>query len=211
MHIKVWADFTCQYCMIGKKRLQEALQKEGVKDAEIEIMSYLLNPDLEGKDGVLMIEHIMKEYGRSREQVQANFRLLEEEAAELGIPMHLENTVSSYTRPAHRLFQHLKEKGLGNAFFDLAQAAQFEHGQRLSDRETLVRLAGQLGVARQEALSALDSAVNEAKVMQDHQEAVARGLSYVPHYLFSDGSWFEGDVPMAGYQQAIRQVLQKEN
>ena len=61
MDIQVWADFQCPYCMIGKKRLQKALEELGITDAQVSVRSFLLSPERAGADGKSMLKHVVDE------------------------------------------------------------------------------------------------------------------------------------------------------
>ena len=79
MDIQVWADFQCPYCMIGKKRLQKALEELGITDAQVSVRSFLLSPERAGAEGKSMLKHVVDEYQTTEDKVEQNFKRLEEE------------------------------------------------------------------------------------------------------------------------------------
>ncbi len=207
MDIRVWADFHCPYCYIGKARMKKALREAGVSGARLFLRTYLLNPEASEREGESLNEYSINQYGAKPEKVYANNARLEAEARELGLGMDLKSARYANMTDAHRLFHHAKTRGLGEAFFDLAQQALFTRGALLSDRETLLTLAQQAGVPRDEAWDALTGDRYKAEVVADYKEGLDRAIDYIPYYVFGDGSHFSGDRSDAEYLSAVEKHL----
>ena len=44
MKIKLFSDMVCPYCYVGKLRLDQAIEKLGLTDAEVEFKAFQLHP-----------------------------------------------------------------------------------------------------------------------------------------------------------------------
>ena len=204
MDIQVWADFHCPFCYIGKKRLLDALETLGVGDARVMVRSFLLNPRPGEKNGITLLDYVAGQYGADRDSIMAGFTRREAEAREAGLPMDMAKARFGDTRDAHRLHQFARARGLGGAFFDLAQRALFSQGLLLSDRETLLDLARQAGVDRNEAEEVLDSRRFLAELEADDAEARAMDIDYVPYFVIDGSHHFSGALGREEYLRELR-------
>ena len=65
-------DVVCPWCIIGFKRLQQAINELGIQDQiEIEWQSFELNPDMP-TEGENLAEHISRKYGSTTEKYKGS-------------------------------------------------------------------------------------------------------------------------------------------
>ncbi len=209
MNIKIWSDFLCPYCVLGKMRLQNALLAAGVTDANIEMKSFLLNPGEDNPEGMRMHEHLMSKYQYSEEEVGESFNNLTAAGAELGFAFDFASAIHAGTDRAHALFQHMKAKGLGTAFSDLLQKAGFQQGADLHDEETLLRLATSLGVDKEEAKKAMYNQDNQQKAQAEYEEALVYGARGVPFFVIDERFAISGAQSEEVFEKTIKRAQNK--
>lgn len=209
MDIKVWADFRCPYCYIGKRRLHNALKELGAT-ARVDVRSYLLNDIDNAPPGQPLSGYVAAEYGKDLQSVLANFQDVQAQARALGLPANMENTRYAYMMDAHRVLQYAGTVGLGEAFMDAAQRAFFADGAVLSDHKTLLRLAEEAGLDRETVKAVLQGDRFHKEAMADHREAQRVPVDYVPYYIV-DGKWhFSGDLSDGEYVGYLKKAMEEK-
>lgn len=207
MDIQVWADFHCPYCYIGKERFHQALAALGLADkARIIPRSFLLNPKKDRPEGLILSEHVKREYGTSLDKILDNFRRLNQQARTLGLPMDMEQARYASMMDAHRLLQYAKTQGLGEAFFRKAQEALFAHGAVLSERDTLLEIAVDTGLIRDAVIEVLDSGRFQEEVLAEDRTAREMNIDYVPYYLVDQAHHFSGDLDREEYERHLKKA-----
>jgi predicted DsbA family dithiol-disulfide isomerase len=74
-------------------------------------------------------------------------------------------------------------------------AAYFMEGRLIGDRDTLVELAGEIGIDRESAREALDSGAFADEVRADEREAVELGITGVPFFVINRRYGVSGAQP----------------
>lgn len=205
MDIQVWADFRCPYCYIGKQRLRNALKELGIA-AQIHVRSYLLNAVDNAPAGQPLFEYSAAEYGRDISRVLENFRDVQAQARELGLPINMEKTRYAFMVDAHRLLQYARTLGLDERFFETAQRAFFADAAVLSDHDTLLRIAGEAGLDLNAARAVLQSDRFHHEVMADYNEALQIPVDLVPYYVVDGTLRFSGDLSDEDYASHLKQA-----
>ncbi len=190
--VKVWADFTCPYCYIAKHAFYQVVKDLDRLDLKLEVMSFELNPN-QGSDEVRgLVDNLAASYGISLAEATEMAQTSEREVKAAGLPADFLKIRQSSTHDAHRLYHYALTQGLGMTFFDLAQQAYFVDGIVLSDRVSLLELAAAAGLEESAADQVLQSDAFAEAVKADHDRAVQKQIQYVPHFVWSDGSFSEG-------------------
>ena len=135
MKIQVWLDFRCPFCYIGEKRLKDALEMAGI-DAEIEMMSFELDPRVSEEIKGSVAQGLAIKYGMSILEAEANLKRTEEMAKASGLVMKYDTVKDANTFKAHKVLQYAKEQGMGNEFTELGMAGYFNQGKHLGQDET---------------------------------------------------------------------------
>lgn len=142
-----------------------------------------------------MDEHLAHKYGMSTEEAkQRNAQVLASIRA-LGLPADFDTIRRTNTQPAHRLLQFAKTKGLGTPLYDLVQRAYYAEGKLISSTETLLALAEEAGIEREEAQAALEDERYAEALQFDVQEARQLGISGVPFFVFDRSMAVSGAHP----------------
>ncbi len=106
MKIEVWTDFGCPFCIIGKRKLENALLKFPMKDkVEIVYRSFQLDPNARSR--TVSVEQLALEKGMSVEQMKAKqVQVAKMIKKESGLDVNYDKIVISNTFDAHRLIHH---------------------------------------------------------------------------------------------------------
>ncbi|HSK68108.1 MAG TPA: DsbA family protein [Candidatus Limnocylindria bacterium] len=209
MDIQVWADFQCPYCMIGKRKLQRALDALGVK-ADVRIRSYILYPEDRGPQKETYAEHTVRISGADIHRLLAKYDRMEKEARDLELAMHLRLARHADVWDAHRLFQYAVREGRGREFFDLGQKAVFTEGLPISDHGVLLRVAEEAGLDVRAAMRVLRSGDFLDQVKEDFETGLNMGIDYIPYYLLDSRYLFSGDLTQEEYDRGLRRALGME-
>ena len=206
MKITIWSDFVCPFCFIGQSHLNKALENfNHCEEVEIEYKSFLLMPDVEYVPGQDYVQAFSKMKGIPMEQAKTMFKRVTDMAYTSGVDINYDVAKLTSTFDAHRVFQYAKEQGRGNEFFNRLYVAHLSEGEVLSDPETIVRLAEEVGLDGTEVGRIMESRKYTEQLTQDIAESHSIGVQGVPFYVF------EGKYTMSGAQpvDVFKQVLEK--
>ncbi len=141
------SDVSCPWCAVGLASLQQALSKLGGEvTAEIHFQPFELNPQMPA-DGEDSTEHLMRKYGSSAQQIDANRKVICERGAAVGFTFNMDRRSRVYnTFDAHRLLHWAALEGKELALKQALLRAYFTDGEDVSNHDTLVRLASSVGL-----------------------------------------------------------------
>ncbi len=196
MKVEIWSDVVCPWCFIGKRRFETALDRfEHRADVEVEFRSFELNPNAEPQPEGSLEEALARKYGVSLEQARAmNARVMDAAAGE-GLQYRFDIARRGNTFDAHRLIHLAAADGLQAAMKERLMAAYFMEGRAIGDRDTLVELAGEVGVDPGRARAALDSDEFADDVRADEREAAELGITGVPFFVINRRYGVSGAQP----------------
>ncbi|MCG5244219.1 DsbA family oxidoreductase [Azospirillum doebereinerae] len=184
MLIETFADLTCPWCYIGKRRLDRALeQRPGIR-ADLRWQPFQLNPEMP-PGGMARADYLVAKFGGA-ERARQIHRVVEETAERDGLALALDRiqrTPSSFD--AHRLIRIAGRRGLGNAMADALFTAYFAEGVDIGDRDALAATAALVGLDFAEARRLLDTDAEAASVHAADSLARQMGLQAVPCYIFN--------------------------
>ena len=202
------SDVSCPWCAVGLASLQQALAKlEGEVAAEIHFQPFELNPQMapEGEDST---EHLVRKYGSSAEQIDANRAAIRDRGAALGFTFNMDRRSRVYnTFDAHRLLHWAELEGRDLALKQIFLRAYFTDGEDVSAHATLVRLAGEAGLDTQRAQQILASDTYADEVRAQEQFFQSRGIHSVPATIINGKHLISGGQPPEAFEQALRQIM----
>ena len=203
--VEIWSDVACPWCYIGKRRWERALEAfEDSASVETVWRSFQLDPTIAKGDRRPHDQVLAEKYRASPEQVRAmNDRVTSLAAAE-GLHYDFERYVRVNTFDAHRLAHLARTHDLGPAMHERLFHGQFADGEVLDDPDTLVRLAGEVGVPTDEADSMLDSDTYASDVDDEMRLARALGVTGVPFFAFDRRFAVSGAQPTDVFIEALR-------
>lgn len=201
------SDPVCPWCAIALQELAQALERLPAElEIELAFQPFELNPDMPaaGQDAV---EHIMQKYGRSAADVARSQENITARGLEIGFHFDLRKRTHFYnTFDAHRLMRWAETRGKQRPLAHLLFRAYFSDGRNISDRETLASLAGDVGLARDEALEVLSSGQFSREVQEREHYYTSRGVHAVPAVVLNGKHLISGAQAADYYEKALRQV-----
>lgn len=207
MKIMIWSDFVCPFCFIGQSHLDKALATFAHADTvEIKYKSFLLMPNVAYEPGKSYAETFAEVKGLPVNQAQAMLSQVTEQAKQSGVQIDYDIAKLTSTYAAHRIFQYAKTEGKGTEFFKRYYAAHFSEGEVLSDRETIVRLAEEVGLDGEAVNKILDTEEYSEQVNQDVAESQAIGVQGVPFFVFNNKYAVSGAQPVDVFKQVLDKV-----
>jgi predicted DsbA family dithiol-disulfide isomerase len=206
VELEIWSDIMCPFCYMGKRRLEKALQ-EFVHRDELTMVwrSYQLDPELQSAPGVSIHEYLARRKGMTRDWSVRMHAQLEKSAAELGLSYDFDKVVMANSFDAHRLAHFARTRGLQDPMQERLFAAYFGEGRDMGDRDTLVGLAGEVGLDSEEARTILAGSAFADDVRRECQEAEELGAGGVPFFVIDRRYGFTGAQP----SELILEVLTK--
>ena len=197
MRIDIWSDLVCPWCYVGKRRFEQALAAFEHSDAvEVVHRSFQLNPSAPKGETAPRRDVLKAKYGLTDAQADQMDAKMERTAAEAGLEYHLAGGLTGNTFDAHRLLHLARDRGLQDAAIERFYRAYFTERRSLFDRESLVTLAVEAGLTRQEVQSVLEGDAYADAVKADGEEARAAGANGVPFYVI------DGRYAVSGAQPA---------
>lgn len=204
MKIKIWADYSCPFCYIGKRVLQKAIEESGYEDVEIEYKAFLLDPNAPMENTESTETALARKYRISSFEAKQMIEGVVQRAKSVGLYYRYELVQATNTQMAHRLLKLAKDdqkKGLNEALYH----AYFMEGKNLSNPKDLAEIAYQHGISTEEvhALFTLSDGLNA--LQNDLKEAQALRISGVPFFLFEDGTSIKGAQPIRVFKDKLSQ------
>lgn len=182
--VHVWSDIACPWCWIGKRRLEQALSRFAARDAvELTFHSFELDPSAKTNQEGTYAERLARKYRRTVEQAQQMIDDMTARAAADGVTIDFTRVQATNTFDAHRLLHFAREHGKQVELKERVMKAYFEEGLLVSDHDTLVRLASDVGLDGDAARGVLASDAYARAVRTDENEAAELGVSGVPFFV----------------------------
>ncbi|RLU04324.1 disulfide bond formation protein DsbA [Pseudomonas prosekii] len=203
------SDVVCPWCALGATALEQAIKNvAGEVAVELTYKPFELNPDMPA-EGEHAVQHLMRKYGRTAEDVAAGKALQIARGEAIGFKFDLEKRSHFYnTFDAHRLLLWALQQGRQVALKRALMRAYFSDGQNPSDRETLVRLAAEVGLDAQAAREVLASDAFASEVLELEAFYRQRGINSVPAMVLNGRHLVSGSQSVEYYEQMLRQMAQ---
>ena len=207
LRIDFVSDVVCPWCAIGLASLEQALERvRGEVEADIHFQPFELNPQLpaEGEDAA---GHLQRKYGMSAEQAASNQQAIVDRGAALGFTFDMARRSRIYnTFDAHRLLHWAGAEGRQRELKHALLRAYFTDGRDVSNRDTLVQLAGDTGLDAERARTVLESGEFTDEVRADEEFFIQAGIRGVPAIIIERKHLISGGQPVEVFEQALRQV-----
>jgi predicted DsbA family dithiol-disulfide isomerase len=141
----------------------------------------------------------------SVEQAREAERRMVETAAGEGLDFRFDLIRSGRTFDAHRLVHLAHEHGRGDEAKERLLRAYFSEGELMSDHDTLVRLATEIGLDEDEVRAALAGDRYAAAVGDDERTAAELGITAVPTFVIDRAIGVSGAQPPSALLEFLRQ------
>lgn len=207
IHIDLFTDIVCPWCLIGTARLDQALAMLD-REVKVEIIHhpFLLDPETprEGRNTKQWLE---KKYGGDVGAMQSRVEMM---AREAGVPLDMSVQPMSYpTIEPHTLIRMAPPEhqyGLAKAY----ARAYFLEGKNITDRELLADIATEHGYTREQSIAVLDDANEHNTTQAMALSAAQQGINGVPFFIFNNQFAISGGQPVEVFERAFRVALGEE-
>lgn len=212
MKIEIWSDFVCPFCYIGKRRLEIALEKFPHKDdITLEYKSYELDPNAEVNPGQNMHEYLATKKGISVDQAKKMNESVGQQAEEVGLTYNFDMMQHTNTFDAHRVAKYASEHDKGKEMTERLLSAYFTESKLISDQETLIELAEEVGLDVDEVTALLKVDDYAIHVRGDEEQARQIGVQGVPFFVFNEKYAVSGAQSPDTFTDVLKQVWEEEN
>jgi predicted DsbA family dithiol-disulfide isomerase len=206
MDVEIWSDIACPWCYIGKRRFEAALARfEHRDEVRVTWRSFELDPAAPAEREGERAARLAEKYGMSIEQAREMERRMTDTAAGEGLDFRFDIARSGATFDAHRVVHLAAEHDRQDAMKERLLRAYFTEGELMSDRETLTRLAGEVGLDHDEVRQMLATDRFADDVRDDERTATRFGISAVPTFVIDRSIGASGAHP----PEALLELLQK--
>ena len=206
LRIDIWSDIACPWCLVGKRRLEKAL--EGFEHpVAIHWRSFELDPSAprEREGDASYAARLAKKYSVPTAQAEAMIARMTETGAADSIAFRFDRIRPGNTFDAHRLVHLAAAHGEGDAMKEAFFRAYLEDGVAIGDPEAIAEVAVAAGLDPDEVRDVLDSDRYASGVRQDEEQAAALGIRGVPCFVIERQWAIQG----AQEADAIRSVLER--
>lgn len=203
MKIQLYADFTCPFSYMGKRRLDEVMVASD-EPIEFELKAFQLTPDAPKDKAVRTVDLLAKKFGKTPEEtLETTKRLRDQAAQEYGLEYNYDTMIAPNTENAHRLTKWSTQFGKAHDLTERFFAAIFTRGMNLNEEKDLLQIIEEAGLDVARAKDVLHSDDYKGAVAADRKEAMQHGIRSVPTYVF-DNKVIAGAQPVEMFLQAMK-------
>lgn len=207
MKIDIWSDVACPFCYIGKRHLEAALEQFPHKnDVQVTWHNFELDPHASRDNKEDQYTLLARKYGMSREQAIENTERVAASGEKAGLAFAFDKVIPTNTFDAHRLIQFAAQHGKQDEMEERLFAAYFMEGKHISNKETLLAIAAELGL---DATEVLNSDAYTKEVRKDEADAQALGIRGVPFFVFDMKYAVSGAQPVTAFTQTLEKVWEE--
>ncbi len=185
MYLDIYFDTICPWCLIGKKRLDQALKTRTHVSLKVRWKPFLLNPNM-GPNGMDRQVYLEQKFGGPT-RAKRVYDAIAQTGYDNDINFRFDkikytpNSVDSHRLVAYSTRFNLEAK-LVQRFF----SAFFMEGENLGDPLILAELAEEIGLDKKDCLQFLQSDELRDIVIQSDREARELGVHGVPAFVARD-------------------------
>jgi len=207
--IDVISDVVCPWCFVGKRQLEQALDrfKQAYPDQPAPTVRwhpFQLNPDLPA-EGMGRDQYLQKKFGTP--DGGAIYDRVREAASDVGLDLKMNDIERQpNTIRAHAVISLCQEK-TQDAVVEALFEAYFQRGRDLTDDATLIEVAREGGIPE----PAIEAAISDESVHETIRRADSSardlGVQGVPFFIFNQKLAVSGAAGADTLMQAAEKVL----
>jgi predicted DsbA family dithiol-disulfide isomerase len=206
VNVEIWSDIACPWCYIGKRHFEAALgQFEQSDQVNVTWRSFELDPAAPHERTGDRAERLAEKYGMTVQQAREAEERLTAVAAGEELPFRFDIARSGNTFDGHRLVHLAGTHDLQDTMKERLLRAYFTEGELISDHDTLVRLAVEVGLDEQEVRELLAGDAYADEVREDERTAGELGISAVPTFVVDRKLGVSGAQPADALLDLLRQ------
>lgn len=208
--VQIWSDVACPWCYVGKRRFEQAVERFRAEGGDVSVTyrSFELSPetpvDFEGDE----VDFLARHKGMQRDQVVTMLDQMTVVAADEGLAYDFAALQHTNTVLAHQLLHLARSHGQQAAMKERLLAAYFVEGRHVGRVGDLADLAAEIGLDRDEVVTALESGTHLDDVRADQQRALELGIRGVPFFVLDDRLGVSGAQDPEVLLGALRQAAE---
>lgn len=209
MKIDIWSDIGCPFCYLGTTQLNQALAAfEHKGEVQVQHHSFQLDPSAPFETTETLNEMLSNKKGFSVEQADSMNQRVAAMFESAGLVMNYKQAVPVNTFKAHRLAHFAAQHGKQEAMQTRLFKAFFTDAKNVADTDTLVQLASDVGLDKEQARRALESDECMDSVKADIEQAARYGIQGVPFFIFNGKYAISGAQGSEAFSRALQQIWQ---
>jgi predicted DsbA family dithiol-disulfide isomerase len=208
MKIEIWSDIACPFCYIGKKHLEEALEKfANAKDIEIVWKSFQLDPEMKPTSGQSLYESLAERKGWSIAQTKQITQNVIKMGVAAGLQLNFDKVIPANTYKAHCLLQFAKNANKGNEVKEALFKAYFTDGKDIANEQILMEIAQSAGL-NEFTPTVFSSEKILEKIQTDIYESRQVGVQGVPFFVINNQYAISGAQPANVFTNTLQKAYQ---
>jgi predicted DsbA family dithiol-disulfide isomerase len=209
VRIDVVSDVVCPWCFIGKHRLEKALALKPDIAVEVHWRPFFLN-DWIPREGISREQYLTTKFG-SPERYKGIAQRVTAAAAAEGLVYAADKVKRQpNTLDCHRLIRWAEGIGKAAEMKQRLMDLYFTQGADLTERETLVQAAADVGLDADTVRAQLAGDRDVAQVEQDAQSAKEAGIEGVPCFIFGGKFAISGAQAPEDLAEALERMANAE-
>ncbi|MAI39375.1 thioredoxin domain-containing protein [Alteromonas genovensis] len=184
--IDMVSDVVCPWCIVGYKRLQQAIQQLDNISVEVKFHPFELNPAMP-EEGQNLREHVIEKYGITPAQSSENRQRLIDVGKTIGFDFNLaDDATMQNTFKAHQLIHYADEMGLAVPMKMRLFEAYFTEGKDINNTDILIQEGSSIGLDVQTIKDVLADERYSDAVRQLESAWMQRGIQSVPTFVIGN-------------------------
>jgi predicted DsbA family dithiol-disulfide isomerase len=206
--LDILSDPVCPWCMIGKARLDRALEQKPGHPFEIEWHPFQLNPDMP-KAGMDRTAYLEGKFG-GKANAAATYAPIDAAAREAGFDIdwgaipRIPNSLDAH-RLIHWAGLEQRQTPVVSALF----GAYWREGRDIGDHDTLADIADGVGMDAAVVRRLLGSDADVEDISARDRHARERGVTGVPTFIIANQHVVPGAQPSELWIQLIDEILEQ--
>jgi predicted DsbA family dithiol-disulfide isomerase len=146
----------------------------------------------------------------SIEQAKGNINNMVQMGKEVGLEYNFDTLILTNTFDAHRLTMYAKKHGLMHEMTDRILQAYYTESKHIGNHSTLIELAVEVGLDRDEVTNMLASTEMSNEVRADEQEASEYGIRSIPFFLINKKYAISGAQATEVFVESINSIIEQD-
>jgi predicted DsbA family dithiol-disulfide isomerase len=204
MEIKMFSDTICGWCYIGKKRLDDALQRLDLPNSIVTHLPFQLNPQMPNV-GMNRLEYVKTKFGNiENAKPMYDNMIMQGEQEDLEIKLD-KIKVTPNTVKSHLLIDLSREQNKEHEVINELFHFYFTKAKDIGNEEVLINLGRKYGIEEKKIKDCFSSEINIKKINEMDVTAKKMGITGVPFFVFNDKNSLSGAQPVENLIEAIQQ------
>jgi predicted DsbA family dithiol-disulfide isomerase len=191
----------CPWCYVGMARFERAIAAYG-RPVDIALHPFQLDAGAP-IPGVSAAFHYERKFGPQYEEM---FARVTSAANEAGLQMHMDGAITANTFDAHRAIAYARASGRDRELEQRYFTDYFVAGKDVSDRSVLADGATAVGIDRAAIAAYLASDDGVDALRKELSQAMERGITAVPAFVFNEQFLVPGAVDEASFVKIFEQI-----